>query len=390
MKINKLDMTINFLPYIGKTLFMYRNVSTKYEKIRTKRFRLFTGPLCNARCGFCYYICFLQRKTNPSTIFLKKELEWARSMGALDVDFSGGEPTIRSDIIELVSHAKSLGYRKIAVITNGIVTGQTELLTKLADKGLNDILVSIHGHNPQTHDTLVGILGAFEKVLKTLKYAKLIGIRLRTNTTVVTKNAQYLPELAKLLIKFEPYAVNFILFNDWYSPASQMLLMPNFEHISHYLKNAIDSISGCVPKVTVRYIPFCFMEGYERYIANFPQVPYDPDEWAPEIQILSPEFGVFSSHERIPLTLRIKRFVARAMLLKHMRSVIDSYWLKAVQSGFFKPSECKKCSFQLICDGIKKGYEKLYPSFKVYPRNGSIILDPMYFRGPYLMKVEVL
>jgi MoaA/NifB/PqqE/SkfB family radical SAM enzyme len=315
--------------------------------------------------------------------------------GPLDVDFSGGEPTVRSDLLELVAYAKALGYRKIAIITNGIVTGRTEsYLVKLADKGLNDILVSIHGHNSQVHDALVGIPGAFEKVLRTFKYARSTDIVLRTNTTVTTKNAKYLLKLARLLIKFEPYAVNFILFNNWYSPKSQMPLMPNFEHVSHYLKKAIESISESVPKVTVRYIPFCFMEGYEKHVANFPQVPYDPDEWAPEVQLLSPDFGVFASHEKIPLTLKIKRSLVHNMLsdalLNHTKKIIDSYWLKVVQSWFFKPKECEKCSFQLICDGIKKGYENLYPNYKVYPRSGYIITDPMYFRGPYLIKVERL
>jgi sulfatase maturation enzyme AslB (radical SAM superfamily) len=375
-----------------KTLLSYVNISTKYNFLRTKRFRLFVGPSCNARCEFCYYICYLQRRTNPSTAFLKRELEWPRSMGALDVDFSGGEPTVRSDLLELVAYAKALGYRKIAIITNGIATGRTEFyLPKLADKGLNDILVSIHGHNSQVHDALVNIPGAFEKVLRTFKYARSTDIRLRTNTTVTTKNAKYLPELARLLIKFEPYAVNFILFNDWYSPESQMSLMPNFEHVSYYLKKAIESISGSIPKVTVRYIPFCFMEGYEEHVANFPQTPYDPDEWAPEIQLLSPDFGVFASHEKIPLILRIKRSLLHGMLSSalsnHMKKIVDSHWLKVVQSGFFKPKECEKCSFRLICDGIKKGYENLYP-VKVYPRSGTIITDPMYFRGPYLIKVE--
>jgi len=381
----------NHLVLLGKTLFSYAHISTKYTLLRTKRFRLFVGPSCNAHCEFCYYICYLQRRNNPSTEFLKKELEWPRLMGALDVDFSGGEPTVRSDLPELIAYAKALGYRKIAIITNGIVSGRTEsYLAKLADKGLNDVLVSIHGHDAQVHDSLVGVPGAFEKVIKTFKYARLTNIRLRTNTTVTTKNAKYMPELARLLTKFEPYAVNFILFNDWYSPATQMSLMPNFEHASHYLKKAIEAISESVPKVTIRYIPFCFMEGYEKHIANFPQTPYDPDEWAPEVQLLSPDFGVFASHEKIPLMLKIKRYFIRGMLTNHMKKIVDSYWLKVVQSGFFKPKECEKCSFQLICDGIKKGYEKLYPKYKVYPQSGPLITDPMYFRGPYLMKIERL
>jgi len=310
-------------------------------------------------------------------------------MGALNVDFSGGEPTIRNDLPELIAYAKMLNYRRIAIITNGIVLGrENTYLAKLADKGLNDILVSIHGPNPKIHDALVNVTGAFEKVINTLKYAKLTDIRLRTNTTVTTKNFEYIPRLAEMLVKFEVHAVNFILFNDWYSPESQIALMPNFEHASYYLKKAIDSIDGTIPKISVRYIPFCFMEGYEKYIADFPQVPYDPDEWAPEIQLFSPDFGVFAPHEKLSPYLKIKRAVARLALAMHMRKFIDLYWLKVVQSEYFKAKECTDCPLHFICDGIKKGYEKLYPNFKLYPPNGPTITDPMYFRGPYLLKIE--
>ena len=53
--------------------------------------------------------------------------------------------------------------------------------------------------------------------------------------------------------------------------------MPDFDETSKFLKQAIDIASSSIPKITVRYIPFCFMKDYEKYICDFPQLPYDQD-----------------------------------------------------------------------------------------------------------------
>jgi len=86
-----------------------------------------------------------------------------------DIDFSGGEPTIRNDFPELIEYASHLGFRTICVITNGTRIGDINYLKRLVDAGLNEVLLSVHGHDQKTHDFLVSSKGAFEKIRNTLE-----------------------------------------------------------------------------------------------------------------------------------------------------------------------------------------------------------------------------
>ena len=160
--------------------------------------------------------------------------------------------------------------------------------------------------------------------------------------------------------------------------------MPDFEEASNFIKKAIDLASADIPKITVRYIPFCFMKNYEKNVCDFPQIPFDPDEWAPEIQWYSPDFGVFASHETIPRPLKVARFKARLIVLSRI-NYIDSRWLMEAQKNFFKPHDCENCACKNLCDGLKLGYEKIYPNYRLYPFAGNVVQDPMAFRGPYLI-----
>ena len=57
------------------------------------------GYRCNARCGFCYYKESLtSTRDEPSTEQVKARLRIMRRAGASEVEFTGGEPTIRRDL----------------------------------------------------------------------------------------------------------------------------------------------------------------------------------------------------------------------------------------------------------------------------------------------------
>ena len=130
------------------------------------------------------------------------------------------------------------------------------------------------------------------------------------------------------------------------------------------------------------------MKGYEKYTCDYPQLPYDPDEWAPEIQNYSPDFGVFVAHDKITRRLWAQRIIARVKVALGS-SIIRDDWLANSQKKFFKPSQCQSCSYNQLCDGLKCGYDQLYPDYKVYPFAGKVLEDPMAVRGPYLNSLDV-
>ena len=86
----------------------------------------------------------------------------------------GGEPTLRKDLVEIVS---TFHKRQIlpTIITNGYLLDEP-LVRDLKRAGIFNIGVSLNGATAESHERFVQRKGAFDKALNTLDYAKKIGI----------------------------------------------------------------------------------------------------------------------------------------------------------------------------------------------------------------------
>jgi len=354
----------------------------------TKRIKIHTNNSCNLKCSFCYYGDSSRiKEKNPSIEELKKQLKIAKDLGALDVDFSGGESTIMPDFPELVSYATKLGFRTICVITNGLRMANAEYVKKLIKAGLNDVLFSIEGHNAKTHENLTRVVGSFNKIIKAIKNVKKNKLRCRINITVTKENYLDLEKFANFLIPFNPDAVNFIKFNPWdVAIENARILSPKYSEIEPHLKKAIKILSPVVSKITVRYIPYCFMKGYEKHVCNYMHLKNDVDEWwIPSIQ--------YRMHEKsfkyyADFTKRVIKNIPNLLKTKPSLSFNKIVTRFAIKKLYVKPKQCKKCKYFLVCDGIDKPYPSLYGTKEIKPILGDKIKDPMFARGTYLEKYE--
>lgn len=358
----------------------------------TRRVKVHTGLRCNAKCRFCYYWDKLD-SPNPSSEEIKAKLRYAKKHGIEDIDFSGGEPTIRADFPELVSYASQLGFRYICVITNGIRMSNKEYVDKLVEAGLNDTLFSLEGHTAKVHDDLTQVPGSFERIMKSIQNAKENEVKVRTNATVTRENFKYIPHLANLLAEIKPEAVNFILFNDWCSAHKKIREMScKYSEASPYLKEAIDTLDPIIKKITVRYTPFCFMVGYEKYVCNLLQKKYDPDEWDDYVKtrILSDV-----NHNK---NIRLDRLRSIRYLLRNiyhspytfvrsrfkLHEMLHDLVIEQMRKGYSKSQECKKCKYFYICDGLENSYANEVGFSEINSVSGLQIRDPLYHRRMYV------
>jgi MoaA/NifB/PqqE/SkfB family radical SAM enzyme len=97
----------------------------------------------------------------------KSVLDQAKRLGILQIAFSGGEPLLREDIVELVQYAHDLGLIT-RLSTNGLLLDH-ERVSELKRAGLTLCGVSIDDADPQTHDTLRGVPGAHAKVMEGIR-----------------------------------------------------------------------------------------------------------------------------------------------------------------------------------------------------------------------------
>lgn len=142
---------------------------------------------CNQKCIFCYAAGQEMGKTKELTT-----QQWKQAIDRLEaarvpmVTFTGGEPTQRSDLAELVGHAKRMITR---LNTNG-VNLTTELVQKLKTAGLDSVQVTLYSHDEAVHNALVGS-GHYADTVRGIRNAVEAGLDISINTPLCRKNADY-------------------------------------------------------------------------------------------------------------------------------------------------------------------------------------------------------
>jgi uncharacterized radical SAM superfamily Fe-S cluster-containing enzyme len=113
---------------------------------------------CQLHCPICFADAGKPSKPAPDTASLKELLQLARKKAPQGIlQISGGEPTLREDLPELLRHARDLGFPGIQVNTNGLRLGEEpSYAAKLKDAGAGWIFLQFDGLRKETHLALRG------------------------------------------------------------------------------------------------------------------------------------------------------------------------------------------------------------------------------------------
>src|SRR5437016_2950659 len=114
---------------------------------------------CPLQCPYCSNPLELERASGElDTATWRRVLGEAAGLGVLQVHFSGGEPTVRRDLAELVRHAASVGlYGNL--ITSGALLDEHRL-DELVAAGLEHVQLSIQDTDEANGDRIAGLAGA--------------------------------------------------------------------------------------------------------------------------------------------------------------------------------------------------------------------------------------
>lgn len=147
---------------------------------------------CNQKCLFCYAAGQEMGKSREMTTH-----EWKQAIDRLEaarvpmVTFTGGEPTMRQDLAELIGYAKKMVTR---LNTNG-VNLTPELVKALKAAGLDSLQVTLYSHDEAVHNALVGS-SHFADTIQGIRNAVAAGLDISINTPLCKKNADYETTLA--------------------------------------------------------------------------------------------------------------------------------------------------------------------------------------------------
>ena len=148
-------------------------------------------PRCNLRCLHCYSTSDCARRdAELDTTQAKKFLADTLEINAPVVLFSGGEPLLRPDLLELLAEAKRLGLRTV-ISTNGTLIDE-QIAAKLKDASLSYIGISLDGPE-QIHDEFRQSKGAFKATLKGIQNCLNAGLRTGLRFTITKTNHLQVP-----------------------------------------------------------------------------------------------------------------------------------------------------------------------------------------------------
>ena len=151
----------------------------KRPTLRTIEFSVNTD--CQSECEFCYST---QNVSNSDEELSLEEIRriWqeAKSLGAFSSIISGGEPTLRKDLVEVLEAVEAKKHI-VCMTTNAIALNESRL-AKLKEAGLSTIHFSLDSLDPDENDKIRGYEGHYAQVIRCIQWAKKLDYNIAIST----------------------------------------------------------------------------------------------------------------------------------------------------------------------------------------------------------------
>ncbi len=313
----------------GKTVEHYEGGGNKIVYINL-------GQVCNQKCSFCVIEGNEEKFPYMKTEEVKENIAGFAESGGETIMFTGGEPSMRNDLPEIIAYAETFpGIIDLCILTNA---------TFFDDKKIEDVLaadtrkilsfsVSLHANTPEISKKLTN--GADEDFGKTVTAIKELSERADKVTVyhiITSANYDKLPDFVDFMIKEAPKVQHFVLSYPFTQGAAEKndWIYAKFSQLKPYLLKALEmiKISGRTVDIsTCGQFPLCVIPGYEADI----------------LRIMDYFSGSLMG------TLGGKVF--------HEFEWADKKWVDVYKN---KTEACEKCLIGDVCQGSWKKYIDLF------------------------------
>jgi len=177
---------------------------------------------CFLRCPHCYNSDTGKSRKRYKQKFNDLPLEQILSIlekcaqgPVTGINFLGGEPFIRKDMPEIMAYGKTLGL-SMSSNTNGILL-KPAVTDRLADAGIDMLVISIDGPDEETHDAVRG-QKTFKRLMSNLDYIKEVmesgetNLKITINTILSENNRNRIEEMFEFITDLKPFKWNLIGF----------------------------------------------------------------------------------------------------------------------------------------------------------------------------------
>jgi uncharacterized radical SAM superfamily Fe-S cluster-containing enzyme len=155
---------------------------------------------CNLDCDFCFAnarACgFVYEPDFDDIVRMMQILRDQKPVPVPAVQFSGGEPTMREDLADIIKKAKEMGFPQVQIASNGVrIAQEPGYAQKLREAGLSTVYLHFDGVTPETNP----LLKIHEKAIENLKAARQ-GVVL-VPTIIHGKNDHELGDIIRFAVK---------------------------------------------------------------------------------------------------------------------------------------------------------------------------------------------
>ncbi|WP_298003468.1 MULTISPECIES: radical SAM/SPASM domain-containing protein [Anaerolinea] len=152
---------------------------------------------CNNQCAHCYNARprdFQELSTEKWKSIIQKLWD----IGIPHLVFTGGEPTLRNDLPELIEFAEKTGMIT-GLNTNGMRLANPDYLKQLVDAGLDHVQITLESHIEFIHDEMVAHRGAWRLTVEGIRNALKSSLYVMTNTTLLQQNSPFILDTIQFL-----------------------------------------------------------------------------------------------------------------------------------------------------------------------------------------------
>lgn len=297
---------------------------TKLVKKETGKMESLIIFRCNCKCIMCSTALQIDRSQGSLDYHairpyadVVNDIKKAKKMKARGFAFSGGEPTLRRDLPDLVREAKKIGLEHIEVQSNGRMYSYKEYCRKLIDAGVNNFVVSLHSRQEKIHDKIMGVPGTFKQATAGIKNLNDLGQKVKINIVLLKFNYQDLEEHVKFLLNFKVEEFRFTMaMIEGKVIDNPRGIIPTLTEVGPHVCRAIDLAEKKVGCFVYNMVP-CVIPGHENYINDLGQL---------DTILVGPEFETSLDESR--------------------------------KGKKIKSNNCKKCKYDEKCYGVWKNYAK--------------------------------
>lgn len=276
------------------------------------------GYDCNLWCDYCTITKEMRRRELP-TARVVDAVRRARVLGYDQISFTGGEPTLRADLLPLIRLAKAAGYGDLKVQSNGLLFAHRPNVQRLLDAGVNRFHLSIHAHEEVAYERTVRREGTFGAMVAGLD--NLVALAPQLTVDVILKEDTYrkLPEAVAFLGDRGVRSVHlwFVSLTD--GNKDHVESMPKMSAALPYVRRAFEDGRARGMDLRSLHLPRCLL-GEDAAHA------YDPG--ADRVMVVTPD----ATFELKDSRLAGRRYVPA----------------------------CEGCSFRAVCPGLREDYLERY------------------------------